>query len=283
MPDNKLDKNGLIYALNKLAEKHLNVTAISEAGVHGIRYYNDKFQGYDPETNKWFDISDASIHNTLEELSAVSYEIRKQATAEDGFVSTYQLFKNETAAGAKINIPKDIFVQDISDVLVCSTTDIPKVGFQVGDKYVVFTVEVTGGTTNKLYLNLKDLVDAYIGSYAIGIGANNTISLIIDTTNANGLEIGTDGLKLNPAKSETDSSTGDITYYPGAMTAADKERLDNAVNAIGTATLTTDATTLKEAVNELKSLIGTGGSGSSANIPVDPADTTGLNMWIETV
>lgn len=161
--------------------------------------------------------------NTVAE--AATYEL-KSVEATAGMASTYRL-KKTTGTGANatsefvgdaINIPKDIFVQDISNVLTAVADDTEH-GILTGDKYVVFTVDVTGGNTRLLYLNLKDLVKAYTGGNGIVLGADNSISIKVDNANANGLTVGENGLGLGIATTST----------AGAMSPTDKAKLDGII------------------------------------------------------
>ena len=95
----------------------------------------------------------------------------------------------------------------------------------INAKLTLGTHEVSGEQVQ--YANVKAYVEAYVaeqigdaelnGSDAISI-VNNIVSIIIDTANANGLEITSSGLKINLA----------TTSAAGAMSASDKSKLDNA-------------------------------------------------------
>lgn len=153
--------------------------------------------------------------------------------ADDGFVSAYQLAKitgtGESASteyiGAKINIPKDIFMQDVSDILIATAAD-PEHNLAVGDKYVVFTVDIANGNTRRLYLKLTDLVDVYNGGNGIVLGEGNSFSLKISSTKANGLAVDGNGLRLENVVPSVDGVGG----TSGAMSARDKEKLDGLAN-----------------------------------------------------
>lgn len=160
------------------------------------------------------------------------YAIEAQATPETGYLATYQLFKTvgsgaeavKTAAGAKINVPKDYLVKSAT-LETCTTADTPVAGYEVGDKYIDFTVNTKDGdgTDSHFYINVKDLVDDY--SNGNGIDLNNGVfSVKIDTANANGLSVGASGVALAPVVASVSGAGGSN----GAMTASDKEKLDNA-------------------------------------------------------
>lgn len=153
----------------------------------------------------------------LDGLTAPEYTVVKQATAEEGFFSTYYLTKDGAQVGEKINIPKDFLVNS-ADILEVETADQPYEGAQVGDLYIDFVINSKNAddTVSHVYLPVNELVDAYTGGNGIEVSAQNVISAKVDTANANGLEVTTDGFKLNLAS----------TTAAGAQSAADKAKLD---------------------------------------------------------
>jgi len=172
--------------------------------------------------------------------TAAEYTITKQASADEGFIATYQLFKDSTAVGDKINIPKDFLVKGAS-IKTVATADQPYEGAKVGDKYIDFEINVKSGsaTTEHLYLPVQELVDAYVGdNQGIVLGANNTFSLKIKTGSA--LSVSNDGLDIAEASQSA----------KGTMSAADKTKLDGisaeankvAVDANGVGTGSIDGT-----------------------------------------
>ena len=146
------------------------------------------------------------------------YTLTKATTADTGFLATYQLFKGDTAVGDKINIPKDFLVKSAT-LETCSTADTPVTGYVVGDKYIDFVINDKDGTGTgtHLYLLVSDLVDTYTAGNGIDI-TNNAIAVEVDSSNANGLSVGANGVALATATAST----------AGAMSAADKDKLDNA-------------------------------------------------------
>lgn len=153
----------------------------------------------------------------------LEYSIVKSETAEDGYAASYKLMAGDAQKGVAINIPKDYLVKS-ADILECETADQPVAGLAVGDKYIDFVVNSTEGSGNEshIYLPVQELVDAYKGDdKGIVLGAGNVFSLKIDATNANGIEVGDAGLKLNLA---TETSAG-------AMSAADKVKVNAALTA----------------------------------------------------
>lgn len=162
-----------------------------------------------------------------------AYEIIKLQQAETGFVSSYQLQKTvngmSTMVGSKINIAADIFVQSVSGVLTAAEADAAN-NIDVGDKYVEFTIGTTEDENPTiLKLKLTDLVDTYVAGNGISISGSNEVGIVIDSTSANGLSVGANGLALGLASAST----------AGALSAADYTRFSNAADAnlaLGTAT-----------------------------------------------
>lgn len=192
-------------------------------------------------TNKFITLSQAQViandvinkvkdKNYLEAANLPSYTIKKQAEAETGYAHTYQLFEvlgegasaTETAVGAKINIPKDMVVSE-AEVKTVETADVPYEGAVVGDKYIDLTIANSDNT--HVYIPVNELVDVYTGGDGIAVSNANVISVDIDSTDGNGLGITNGGkLKLDVAT----PSTSGVGGTAGAMSAEDKEKLDNA-------------------------------------------------------
>lgn len=148
--------------------------------------------------------------------SASEYTIAKKSTANQGYAASYQLTKDGVAVGVDIDIPKDFLVKSGS-VEEVTVADEPYDGAVVGDKYLDFVINTIGDdeTAQHIYIPVNDLVDAYTAGNGISISNTNEISLAIDSTNANGLSVGQDGLVLNTA-SDTNS---------GAMSSSDFSKL----------------------------------------------------------
>lgn len=161
--------------------------------------------------------ADFATKKEVQAISVPEYSVTKQATAEAGYFSTYQLTKNGEPTGEKINIPKDFLVNG-ADILEVDTADQPYEGAQVGDLYIDFVINSKNGddTASHVYLPVNELVDAYTGGNGIEISAQNVVSAKVDTENANGLEVTAAGFKMNLATTST----------AGAMSAADKTKLD---------------------------------------------------------
>lgn len=147
---------------------------------------------------------------------AVTYTITRLDTPTSGYLASYQLYKNSTAVGDVINIPKDYLVKS-GEVKSCTTANSPVSGYKVGDKYIDFVINTAAGdgNTSHIYLLVSDLVDTYTGGNGINISNQNVVSLNIGT--ANGLSVDSNGLSLATATTST----------AGAMSAADKTKLNS--------------------------------------------------------
>lgn len=117
--------------------------------------------------------------------TAAEYTVAKKATANTGFLATYELKKDGVVVGDAINIPKDFLVKSAT-LEVCETADDPVSGMVVGDPYLDFVINTKGDTEAEtdahIYIPVKDLVDVYTEGNGINI-ANNVIS--VDTTDTN--------------------------------------------------------------------------------------------------
>lgn len=143
-------------------------------------------------------------------------DVVKKATANAGYIASYQVTVDGTVVGADINIPKDYLVKS-ADIKVVAAADDPYAGAVVGDKYIDFVVNTVGGDGNEshIYLSVQDLVNEYTAGDGIEISATNVIAIKLGT-NANGLKVGAAGLELDEA----------TTTAAGAMSATDKTKLD---------------------------------------------------------
>lgn len=94
------------------------------------------------------------------------YTITKQTTADEGYAATYQLFKDSTPVGDKINIPKDMVVE-AAELKTVEQADVPYEGAEVGDKYIDLTI--ANKAQNHIYIPVNDLVDVYTGGTHITI------------------------------------------------------------------------------------------------------------------
>ena len=147
--------------------------------------------------------------------------VEKKATADEGYASSYVFKANGVAVGDTINIAKDWLLTGVEKGTVTAADKAAGGKFEndddfaVGDKYIDFSFNVKAGgaeTTTHIYLNVQDLVDAYLAGNGLDLDpSTNTFSVVIDRSNANGLSVGANGIALGLA---TDSAAG-------AMSAAD--------------------------------------------------------------
>ena len=210
------DKATVYGARALAAEKVASVAATSKKGIAIGGTATNPTVGIDLKATDNDLAFDADGKLFYKAPVAAEYVITKQASADEGYAATYQLFKDSTAVGDKINIPKDFLVKGAS-IKTVTTADQPYEGAKVGDKYIDFEINVKSGsaTTEHLYLPVQELVDAYVGdNQGIVLGANNTFSLKIKTGSA--LSVSNDGLDIAEASQSA----------KGTMSAADKTKLD---------------------------------------------------------
>ena len=184
------------------------------------------------------------VDDAIAAVDIPEYTLAKQAAAEDGYFATYYLTKDSVQVGEKINIPKDYLVKE-AELLEVAATDTPYSGAVIGDKYIDFTINTQAADEDErhIYLPVKDLVDVYTGGNGVNINASNVVSVQIDAANANGLALGSAGLKLNLA----------TTSAAGAMSAADKTKLNTAVSEEQLTAIENEVDTLQTEVNNIKS------------------------------
>ena len=121
--------------------------------------------------------------------------------------------------GKVYNINSDLAITSANEGLFknLSAGDKVKAGDDVG-----VIVEESDGTTTYLFNDFNGFVDlsgvTYTEGNGIDIDSNNVVSVNVYSTNANGLSATANGLELATATAST----------AGAMSAADKDKLDNA-------------------------------------------------------
>lgn len=88
--------------------------------------------------------------------------VEKAATAEAGFIATYEIKQGGKKVGVSINIPKDYLVKS-GELKTVTKADDPYEGAKVGDKYIDFVVNTKDGSGDEshIYLPVNDLVDVY--------------------------------------------------------------------------------------------------------------------------
>lgn len=183
------------------------------------------------------------VDDAITAVNVSEYTLAKQTAAEDGYFATYYLTKDGAQVGEKINIPKDYLVKE-AELLEVAATDTPYSGAVIGDKYIDFTINTQASDEDEqhIYLPVKDLVDVYTGGNGINIDASNIVSVQIDAANSNGLALSSAGLKLNLATTST----------AGAMSAADKTKLDTVISEEQLTAVENEVDTLQTEVNNIK-------------------------------
>ena len=204
--DNKVDKvagKGLSDENFTTAEKNKlsGIEDGAEENIIEIIKVNDT--ALVPDVNKAVNITiPAAAEYTIEEI-----------TATTGYAKSYQLKKDDTYIGDKIDIPKDLVIES-GEIKVVDTPDVPYIGAKVGDKYIDITLN--DPSVDHIYIPVNDLVDAYSAGNGIEISNANAISAKLDNSNSNGLSVGASGIALAVA----------TTSAAGAMSANDKTKLD---------------------------------------------------------
>lgn len=155
--------------------------------------------------------------------------VEKLTTATTGYAASYQVKANNVAVGDTIDIPKDFLVKSATLETV-QTADTPYSGAQVGDKYIDFTINTTDAseTATHIYLPVNDLVDVYTAGNGLTL-SNGQFSVTVDSSNANGLSVGANGVAMALAVASTNGTGGSA----GAISAADQEY----INGLKSATL----------------------------------------------
>ena len=139
--------------------------------------------------------------------AAAEYTIGALSTASTGAFKTYQLYKDGSAVpNSIIDIPKDFLVKSATSSVVVAA-DKQEGGkfendstYEVGDAYLDFVINSleNDATDSHVYVNVKNLVDVYTAGDGIDI-TNNEVSVVVDSSNANGLSVGANGLALATA------------------------------------------------------------------------------------
>lgn len=206
-----------VGSVSATADKGIVIEGTATAPTVGIKL--------DPKAGNAASLSDAGLLVTVP--AAAEYTIAKLTTAETGYLATYQLQKDGTGVGEKINIPKDYLVKS-AEVKTSTGTGDPS-GFPKNTKYIDFTINTydtqTGsGTESHIYLNVADLVDVYTSGSAAGdaiqiaISADNKISATVTNKGitlamlADDVQtaIGKAGTALQKASITTGSTNGTI-------------------------------------------------------------------------
>lgn len=161
---------------------------------------------------------------------------KKQAVADTGFAGTYQAEVNGVLVGDKIQVAKDWLLKGV-ELLTSTAANYETVGTSAaGKKYIDFTFNTKADgdgateTDTHIYLPVEDLVDIYTNGNGLNL-VGGEFSIKIDTANANGLSVDAAGLKLGLVTADTyENGAKTADGENGAMSSADKYRLDNMSN-----------------------------------------------------
>ena len=159
----------------------------------------------DPATGNAASLSTAGLMVTVP--AAAEYTIAKLTTAEAGYLATYQLQKDGTGVGEKINIPKDYLVKSAAVKTSTGTGD-PS-GFPKDTKYIDFTINTYdtqsgSGTESHIYLNVADLVDVYTS----GSGDTDAVKIAISGDNKISATVTNKGITLAMLADEVQTAIG---------------------------------------------------------------------------
>lgn len=119
------------------------------------------------------------LNDKISEVVHPEYTLIKKDTADEGYISSYNLTKNGEIVGSTINIPKDYLVKSATLETV-AIADTPVKGYIVGDKYIDFVVNTVQDDSNitHIYLLVSDLIDTYKSGQGIVISDNNIVSIV---------------------------------------------------------------------------------------------------------
>ena len=170
--------------------------------------------------------------------------VEKKATANTGYAASYTIKANGVALSPDIDIPKDFLVKSATLETV-TTADTPYQGAQVGDKYIDFVINAKDAseTAEHIYLPVNDLVDVYTAGNGL-TESNNEFAVQIDSTNANGLSVGANGVALAVA---TDSTAGAMSAADHTQFTADSTKLAGISAQANKTTVTTEPPPSKSA------------------------------------
>jgi hypothetical protein len=144
---------------------------------------------------------------------------------------------NGVALSPDIDIPKDFLVKSATLETV-TTADTPYSGAVVGDKYIDFVINAkdASATAEHIYLPVNDLVDVYTAGNGL-TESNNEFSVVIDSSSANGLSVGANGVALGLA---SDSVAGAMSAADHAQFTADSAKLADISDEANKTTVTTE-------------------------------------------
>lgn len=186
-----------VGSVSATADKGIVIEGTATAPTVGIKL--------DPKAGNAASLSDAGLLVTVP--AAAEYTIAKLTTAETGYLATYQLQKDGTGVGEKINIPKDYLVKS-AEVKTSTGTGDPS-GFPKDTKYIDFTIntydtESGSGTESHIYLNVADLVDVYTS----GSGDTDAVKIAISGDNKISATVTNKGITLAMLADDVQTAIG---------------------------------------------------------------------------
>lgn len=235
------------------------------------------------------------VNDKVSEVVHPEYTLVKKESADDGYISSYNLTKNGEVVGSTINIPKDYLVKSATLETV-TVEDTPVEGYIVGDKYIDFVVNTVQGdeNTHHIYLLVSDLVDTYKSGQGIVISDDNVVSIVMQdgtktvggvtssdytdfksaVTKSNNNETAIDSINAEIEQNKTDilnvktdiqnlqnqdnvlsSRIDNLSTLPEGSTTADAELADVRVGADGTI-YENAGTAVRTQIGELKNDLG---------------------------
>ena len=129
--------------------------------------------------------STAASDVTCETNEPVSGSTLKTYSFYQGVLGTDDAAAKASKKIVDINIPRDYLVK-AAEVKTVSTADEPVVGYEVGDKYIDFTINTkdSADTATHLYIAVDELMSAISGSVGaeitVAISADNVISATVN-------------------------------------------------------------------------------------------------------
>lgn len=139
----------------------------------------------------------------LSEADIPVYTVEKQATAEEGYATSYKLKKTVNGeseyVGDTINVAKDMVLQSATMEVVTEAGK-PYEGAEVGDPYI--DMLFNDSAQSHVYVPLKGLIDEYTAGLGIEI-VDRKVSLKLHPVESRGLFVDENGLGLGLATAET--------------------------------------------------------------------------------
>ena len=174
------------------------MSAVDKTKLDGVETGADVNIIEEVKVNNTALVPDANKSVNIVIPAAAEYTIA-ETTTTTGYAKTYQLKKDDTFIGSKIDIPKDLVVES-GEVKTVTTADEPYEGAVVGDKYIDLTLN--DENEDHIYIPVEDLVDVYTAGDGINISNTNVVSntgvRAIATGSTNGtISVNTNGTSID--------------------------------------------------------------------------------------